>query len=389
MGQGADIGARPSERLTWALCVSTCDRPDMLELCVRHALGSTRMPSEIVICDASAGWEGHHARIAPLAEAAGVPLHYLPAPKKSLPAQRNHAIGAARADILFLIDDDAFLHPDCAEVIMQVYETDRDRRIAAVSASDGPLPEATPLAGGKGGASRAPLTERLLRSSFLMRFLWTEVLLMSAERMFIPYDGTWHKPTEEEVAAYSSSALFPVSLISGYRLTVRRSIALDEPFDGDLLAYASAEDLDATYRFSRHGWNVVAVEGRIYHHEALPGRLKRQQSSRLSVLNIAFFLRKHAGRPLRRSVDFGVMVARRLLAEVLKDGLSRRWLFPQLRGVAAAIPDSIRILLHDRATLAPFYDSIQRKVLGLPPAAATLTARARSVPPRSDFTPRA
>lgn len=369
MDRGADIGAQQSERLTWALCVSTYNRLDMLELCVRHALKSTRMPAEIVICDASADWDGHRARIAPMAEAAGVPLCYLPAPKKSLPAQRNHGIGAAAADILFLIDDDAFLHPECAEVILRVYESDRDRRIAAVSASDAPLPEATPLdAAGKDGANKAPLIDRLLGSSALIRFFWTEVLMMSAEKMFLPYDGTWHKPTEAEVAAYSASALFPVSLISGYRITVRRTIALAEPFDGDLLAYASAEDLDATYRFSRHGWNVVAVEGRIYHHEALAGRLKRQQSARLSVLNIAFFLRKHARHPLRQSLGFGVMLARRLLAEVLKDGLARRWQFPQLRGVAAAIPDSIRVLTHDRATLPAFYDGIQRKVLGLPHA---------------------
>lgn len=152
-------------------------------------------------------------------------------------------------------------------------------------------------------------------------------------------------------------------------MTVRRSVALAEPFDDDLLGYASAEDLDATYRFSRHGWNVVAIDGRIYHHEAMANRLKRQQSTTLSVLNVAFLLRKHSRFPVRHTIQFYVMLLRRLLAELLKEGLSRRWQFPQLRGVAASVPATVRILSHDRATLGPFYDGIQRKLLGLPPSA--------------------
>lgn len=370
MDRGADIVAHHTDRLTWALCVSTYNRIDVLEVCVRHALAQTRLPAEIVIVDASADLDGNRSRIAPMAEVAGIPLTYLPAPKKSLPAQRNHGIRAATADILFLIDDDAFLHPDSAEAILRVYEADRDRRIAAVSASDAPLPGAEGLAAeAKTGPSKSRLTERLLGSSRVIRFLWVELLMMSADRVFIPYDGNWHRPDEATVAATGLGRIHPLTTIAGYRMTVRRSVALAEPFDGDLLAYASAEDLDATYRFSRHGWNVAALDGRIYHHEAMAGRLKRQQSTMLSVLNIAFLLRRHSRRPARHTVMFYIMVFRRLLAELLKDGLSRRWTFPQLRGIAAAVPATVRILRHDRATLAAFYDGIQRKVLGLPAAA--------------------
>lgn len=368
MGQGADTVAHPSERLTWALCVSTYNRPDMLELCVRHALGSTRMPSEIVICDASADWESHRARIAPMAEAAGVPLSYLPAPKKSLPAQRNHAIGAATADILFLIDDDAFLHPDCAEVIMRVYEGDRDRRIAAVSATDGPFPGGSVLVGeAKSGFTKTPLTERVLSRSRIARFLWVELFLMSAEKIFIPYDRTWHKADEATVSAHASDRVVPVATIGGYRMTVRRSVALNEPFDGDLLAYASAEDLDATYRFSRHGWNVQALDAKVYHHEAMAARLKREQSTILSVLNVAFLLRKHARFPVLQSLHFSVMLLRRLIAEFLKDLLTRRWRFRMFRSLGASIPDAVGILRHPRSDLGPYYDTIQRRVLGLAP----------------------
>lgn len=368
MGLDARMDEQTTGRLTWALCVSTYNRIDILDLCVRHALQSTRLPSEIVIVDASADWEGNRAKIAPLAEAASVPLTYLPAPKKSLPAQRNHGIKAATADILFLIDDDALLYPDCAEAIMKLYEADRDRRIAAISANDAPMPQDdTVTAEARVDPSKRKLTERVLSRSALARFLWVKVLMNSAERTFVPYDGEWHRPDPATVAGRISGPVSPLTMIFGYRMTVRRFVALAEPFDGDLLAYASAEDLDATYRFSRHGWNILAKDARIYHHEAVAGRLKRQQSVMLNILNIAFMLRKNTRYPVWHTVKLYVVILRRLLAEFLKDLLSRRWRFPQFLGAARAALMTIPLMRHDRATLGPFYDGIQRKVLGLPP----------------------
>ncbi|MGL4234598.1 MAG: hypothetical protein ACRCSW_00850, partial [Tabrizicola sp.] len=112
-------------------------------------------------------------------------------------------------------------------------------------------------------------------------------------------------------------------------------------------------------------------DAKIYHHEAMAGRLKRQQSTMLSVLNIAFLLRKHSRYPVRHTIQFYVMIARRLLAEFLKDLLSRRWRFPQFLGVVKSALMTIPIMRHDRATLGAFYDGVQRRVLGLPPVAAS------------------
>lgn len=360
--------AQTADQLTWALCVSTYNRIDVLEVCVRHALQQTRMPYEIVIVDASADLEGNSRRIIPMAQAAGVPIRYLAAPKKALPSQRNHGIAATTADILFLIDDDSLMHPDCAETIMQVYEADRDKRIVAVSASDGPVPSGAGIVGeAKSGSTKAPLTRTILSRSRIARFLWVELFLMSADRVFIPYDGHWHDPDEATVAASGLGAIHAVKTIGGYRMTVRRAIALAEPFDNDLLGYASAEDLDATYRFSRHGWNVKVLDAQLYHHEAMVARLKREQSTMLSVLNVAFMLRKHTTTPVRSTIQFYVMLLRRMIAEFLKDLLSRRWAFRQFRTMCAAVPVTLGIMRQDRSTLGPYYDPIQRRVLGLPP----------------------
>lgn len=372
MGRDDEQVAQTAGHLTWALCVSTYNRIDVLEVCVRHVLQQTRMPHEIVIVDASADLDGNSRRITAMAQAAGVPIRYLAAPKKALPSQRNHGIATATADILFLIDDDAFMHPDCAETIMRIYEADGERRIAAVSASDGPMPQDSAQVGEVAtGVSMTSGTQRLLARSALVRFLWSEILMMSADRVFVPYDGTWHRPDAATVTAYASADVAPLTTIFGYRMTVRRSVALAEPFDSDLLAYASAEDLDATYRFSRHGWNVIALNAKIYHHVAAAERLKRQSATMLSVLNIAFLTRKNTRQPVADTVRIYVIMLRRLLAEFLKDLLTRRWQFPQFLGVAKALVTSVSIMRHDRATLGQFYDGIQRRVLGLPPAGAS------------------
>ena len=353
--------------LTWALAISTYNRIDILEICVRHALNQTRMPAEIVIVDASADWHGNSRRIIPMAEAAGVPIQYLQAPRKSLPVQRNHGIRATSSDILFLIDDDAFMAADCAETIMRIYEADRDRRIAAVSATDGPMPSDTELVvAAKTGLTKSDRTAGLLARSGLARFLWVELFMMSAEQIFIPYDGEWHRPDVATVSAYASDKVIPQSTIVGYRLTVRRQVALAEPYDEALMSYAASEDFDASYRFSRHGWIVAATEAKLYHHEAMTARLKRRQSTQLAAVNIAYFLRKNMRYPVRQTIRFFVMMARRLLAEFLKDLLSRRWSFPQFLGLASAVPSTIAIMRHDRATLVAFHDPIQRRILGLP-----------------------
>ncbi len=153
-------------------------------------------------------------------------------------------------------------------------------------------------------------------------------------------------------------------LIPGYLLTVRRAVAAAEGFDPDLLAYCPGEDLDATYRFARHGANVTALRARVYHHEAAAGRLKRHRALKLALMNQAFLLRKHSAHLPAHAALYAWRLLRRVLAEALKDGLTRRWTFPQLRGALSAAAAAPAIFTHDRADLARWYQNRQRRVLG-------------------------
>lgn len=350
-----------AERLTWGLCIATLNRIDSLDSCVRHALAQTRLLDEIVIVDASEDWQQHHQRIAALVGDRAT-LTYLPAPRRSLTAQRNAGIAAATADICFLIDDDSFMHPDCAEEIMRVYEHPDAASVLSVTASDGPAVSAEGLhTERKSGAIRDGKFNRY-RQSTLFRWFWRNIALMAAEKVFIPYDGPYQRALPDRLAR-AGLAIVPVSLSSGYKMTARRAAALAHPFEDGFQSYSPAEDLDFFYRLTRHGHLVRAINAKIYHHEVAATRIKRQTATLLSVTNIAYLVRKHSRHQARHQFLFAVMLLRRLLAETIKDLGSRRWGLLQARAILQAIPVSLEIFRSPHETLPDQYKSRQLEIL--------------------------
>lgn len=347
--------------LTWGLCIATLNRIDALESCIRHALVQTRPLAEIVVVDASEDWQHHHQRIADLVGDRAT-LTYLPAPRRSLTAQRNAGIAAAKADICFLIDDDSFMHPDCAEEIMRVYEHPDAASVLSVTASDGPAVSTEGLQSErKSGAIRDGTFSRY-RQSRLFRWFWRNIALMAAEKVFIPYDGPYQTALPDRLAK-TGLAIIPVSLSSGYKMTARRSAALAHPFEDGFQSYCPAEDLDFLYRITRHGHLVRALDARIYHHEVAATRIKRQTATLLSVTNVAYLVRKHSCHQTRHRFLFAVMLMRRFLAEIIKDLGSRRWGLEQARAILRAIPVSIAIFRSSRETLSDWYKSRQLEIL--------------------------
>lgn len=83
--------------LNWTLAICTYNRPHFLVETLRHALGQTRPPAEVVVVDASDDWED--TREAMVAEFERhwdeVRLVYVPAEVRSLTFQRNQALRLA------------------------------------------------------------------------------------------------------------------------------------------------------------------------------------------------------------------------------------------------------------------------------------------------------
>lgn len=350
-------------RMSWALCVATLGRRDVLCECVRLAVSQTRTPLEIAICDASEDWEVSREAVSRIVPR-GIVLHYLPAERRSSAVQRNQCIDAVSSDILFLIDDDSFMYPDFAQRILEVYEADEACRVAAVAGVQNPVPPGR-AANLDPESKRTPRPSPAAAPGGISSFRWfgwleDHVLMRSGEWAFLPYsDGHERSHDDSSVPA----RLPRRQVIAGFLLTARRSVADEFRFDPDLLAYCPVEDGVATYRYSRRGLLVAEPEAFLHHFDAAAGRLKRRKVAELQVTNMALFLRKHSIAPYRDVPRFALRMVRRLIAAVLKDALTRDFSFPRSRGVTAGLAKSARILTHDRATVGPWYQGLQRRIL--------------------------
>jgi cellulose synthase/poly-beta-1,6-N-acetylglucosamine synthase-like glycosyltransferase len=121
----------------------------VLSRCFALGAAQTRPPLEIIVVDASPGWENTRERV--LREIAslwpGIRWHYVEAERRSSASQRNQGVRAASADVVFLLDDDSLMYPDCAAEIMRVYDADSGRSVVGVNATNVAVPpDASPEA---------------------------------------------------------------------------------------------------------------------------------------------------------------------------------------------------------------------------------------------------
>ena len=119
------------------------------------------------------------------------------------------------------------------------------------------------------------------------------------------------------------------------------------------MGYSPGEDLDFSYRISRHGMLASVPGAHVHHYESSSGRTDRYRVAVLNAMNMAMLLRKNAVDLKNCKRKFWVLTARKILAELLKDGFSRRWTFPQLRGVLGSVTLCRAIFQMDKDELEP------------------------------------
>lgn len=307
----------------------------------------------------------------------GVEFILHPAVAKSSAVQRNQGLTSVAADIVVFMDDDSLLFPDCAEKFMAMFEKDREQTIAGLAlrnvdnlpmvaqnllrpASDSEEP-ASVIEQKKGGSTENRSLLKSLERFWLWRLFRREILMQAMDRMFVPYDCHRYRPSD--AVLLEADDLVATRHLPGYGMAVRAHIARTEPFNPFLLAYCPCEDLDASYRYGRHGICAYAPDSHLKHYEVEGSRITRMQATSLGVSNIALFVHTNSDSPLRHRASFAIFVARRLLGEALKDLLARRLKFPQARGVLAAIPRSYGIFQRSLPESQKWYLEQQREFL--------------------------
>lgn len=363
-----------NQPLSWALVVATYQREQILPQCLQLAIAQTRPPAEVIVVDASDNWESTRDQVMTeiAAKTPQIRWHYVAAKHRGLPLQRNQGIDLATADILFLIDDDSLMYPDCAEQIMKIYEADPEGQVKGIQAaladalpSDVVVNDTTKPAGWQWGKS-LPVTAKLVQ------FVWKHIFLMNNEVTCIPYAGDF--PRYEVPRSMLDLEAYPVRLFHGCRMTFRRETIAAERFEPLLLYYALNEDMDASYRVSLRGMLLEAAQAKLCHFQSNTGRLSRYIVTILASLNQAVFVQRYSQDRPRDRARFYLLNARRVLAEFCKDGLSRRWTFPQMRGVLTSFRYAPYIFKLSDEELTAWYPQFQKTLVetGKPPAIKTV-----------------
>jgi GT2 family glycosyltransferase len=353
--------------MNWTLCIATLNRRDALLVTLRFALMQTRPPAQVVVVDVSDDWQETRALAEEiLAAYPDVELDYGTHSVRSLTSQRNAGLAKCKHEIVFLLDDDTFMHATCAEELLRIYEADTDGRVACIAGTPVPdLPSAADevalpeqKASGARGAG-ASLKQRIADARPVLWFT-RFVLLQSMDELFLKYE----EPRDRTIpAGLSGFALYPASFMPGFAMTVRRDVALKEPFEEALRYYAPFEDLDATYRYGRHGAVLQAADAHLHHFEAASGRLKRKKVIIFQMLNMLVFLKRNAARPEDWLWPYRRLLMRRLIGEILKDLLSGRFGFPQVSGVLYAMRNWRTVWDMPTEELERMYPALQKDIL--------------------------
>jgi GT2 family glycosyltransferase len=352
--------------LSWSMVVATYRREKILPMALNFAVRQTRPPKEIVVVDASENWEATRELILSTiaAEHPEIRWVYVEAEHRSSTLQRNQGVLVATSDILFLIDDDAMMYPDCAERIMEVYEADGDHKVMGVQSNfvDQLPPQSGPI---EDYRQKAGVSETLLAPP-RRQFLWKHrilqrLLILDTKEHFIPYEGYFRDyPLPDAVKELH---VVPVRIFDGFRMTYRREVFAKEVFEPLFLYYAVAEDSDLSYRVSRHGALAMAVDARLHHYQSGSGRLSAMRVSALGGLNMALCLRKHSNNLRRDRSLFYRFILHLMFAQSIRDLANRRCSLPRMRGLLLALRYAPRLFAMSDHDLTEWYPNLQRKLV--------------------------
>lgn len=346
--------------LTWALVIATYQREHILPRCLRLAAQQTRAPKEIIVVDASPGWETTRDLIRQQLSASypHIKLIYVQAKCPSSTAQRNQGIDLSNSDVLFLIDDDSLMYPDCAEEIMRVYEADVDEVIQGVSAIAAPNPPDLEVLNQRQEIPSATLAAQP-RQTRLRR--WVKSLLSTEQTYFLPYDAAY--PAHEIPPHLYELNIGVIQVMAGYAMTFRRSILQQERFNEVLERYAAGEDQDLSYRVSRHGAIVNAVNARLCHLEISGGRLSRDKVAALAGLNPAVLQQFYSSDREQTNRNWRKILRQRILIYFLKDLSDKDWRLSRTRGVLFALAHLQTIWAKSPEELLQWYPAFQAQLV--------------------------
>lgn len=346
-----------SRAQAYSLAIATYNRADTLLTCLRLAVAQNRPPSEIVIVDSSDDWARTRQRaldeVGPLSP--NVRWRYEQARTRSSATQRNEAIQLASTGVLFMIDDDSFMYPECAERVMAIYDADTAERVVGV----GPMESAaSPL------SPQAPAdNEHIVNGppGLKDKLRWQIESLVMVERLLLPYDAVY--PDHPVPPGLEQLDVAATRYLSGMRMTWRAGPARKVLFDETLQRYAAAEDMDFSYRISRYGVIVNALRARLFHAQDPSARLTQHTRALLGLTNLAYLYKRNGVAPNTLLLRYTGRVLTRMAVDLARDLSRGRTSMPYVRADLRALQTIREMAGVDKQVLTDWYTKVQDRIL--------------------------
>jgi GT2 family glycosyltransferase len=251
--------------------IATRNRPSELAITVRSVVDQTLLPAELCIVDSSDETPAR-AAVERMCSEAGLKLDYLHPASSGLPRQRNVGLDRTTGDPVFLIDDDVRLEPDCHERVLEEYDR-WGQQVGGVRAAP-----VTP--------SKPPRASIAWRRLFGIGGWWPEASGKVRK-------GFWLEGTSFSAGTRKQEAFV------GYFMSYRRAVFDTERFDEALSGYASQEDIDFSYRVSRHWVLIQTPHARCEHFKTGTDRMPSLKLERMKLANHFYLFRKNMPQDLR------------------------------------------------------------------------------------------
>jgi Glycosyltransferases, probably involved in cell wall biogenesis len=347
--------------LTWSLVVCTLNRREILLRCLEAGLKQARQPQQMIIVDASEDWQESKQSIANSLGTNLLKLEfiYIGSEIKALTHQRNVGLKLCQSDVVFFIDDDAFMYPDYAEKVMQIFERDEKGLIGGIMGVLADLEPDQDEASDPAeiqAISQDSLIQKLKNSfsNYLSKFWYQTELL-------IPYSGKYYN--YNMATRFGSDLVADVSLLHGCRMTFRTNIVREVGEFNEILTRGSiAEDSDLSYRVSQKYALTIALQAKICHLQTQVERLSRFKNVQLGILNAVVLFR------INNNFQSGMRLAvyrfalTRLLLEFCRDCSKPQRGFVHTRGALVAMKVIPQILSMTPEQLRTWYPSFQVSV---------------------------
>ncbi len=339
------------------IVIATRNRRAALQVSVPLMLSQSRLPTRLIVVDASDDHGEVRKAVEQCVQAARTPVALrIVESEPGSALQRNVGLRSVTAPVVMFPDDDALWFPHVAASTMAVYERDTAGVIGGVGGTESPVP---PPALFREQVSPGSMDARDRVQLLLGRFLDRIEAKLFPDPFFLE---TRYRYGNKELPRWlHEEKAVRATVFPGFRMSFRTDLIRRTGFDETLGRYALFEDYDACLGVLDRHMLVDSTRAWVFHNRSPEKRVNGVEWGVLQVLNRAYVICKRTppGSPSRRRLRaFSCYkLVRYLLQAQTRYGRQR------VKGAMKALPHIGSLLRAPREELAGRYLDLRDRCL--------------------------